>query len=220
MISKELQDFNAVAAARYAAALSPAARAYLHQRGILDDTIKRFALGSVDGSFHEHSDYRGRISVPYITKLGGVQGFKFRRVGDGEGPKYLSNHMPTRLYNTLAFEQAEMVGYIAICEGESDTWTLDGECGIPAVGVPGVDTWASHPEWPLLFDGFKKVLFFGDADQPGSIAAASSGKFKAKVLGKIEQAFPVQLPAGVKDVNECFVKYGRTAIRKAAGLDG
>lgn len=216
MIPKELQDFNAVAAARYVTAMAnPAcvARTYLNSRGISDATIDKFKLGYVDGSIAEHQDYRGRISVPYITKLGGVQGFKFRRVGDGEGTKYLTNHMPTRLYNTLAFERAEALGYIAVVEGESDTWTLDGECGIPAVGIPGVDTWAAHPEWPLLFDGFKKVLFFGDPDEAGN-------KLKGKVLRDIEQAYPVSFDfAPGKDVNEVFVKFGRGAIRKAAGLD-
>jgi DNA primase len=211
MISKEQAEFNAIAAARYMAALSPVARAYLNGRGISDDTIAKFKLGEVDGSFPEHGDYEGRISVPYITRLGGVQGFKFRRVGDDPngGSKYLTNHMPTRLYNSLAFERAEQAGYIAICEGESDTWTVDGECGIPAVGVPGVDTWKSHPEWRLLFDGFRKVLFFGDQDDAGD-------KLKAQVLRDIEQAYAVQVTG--KDVNESYLKHGRDAIRAAAGV--
>lgn len=212
MIPKELADFNAVAAARYMAAMSPVTRAYLNERGISDETISKFKLGEVDGSIAEHQDYRGRISVPYITKLGGVQGFKFRRVGDGTTAKYLAS-MPIRLYNTLAFERAETLGYIGVCEGESDAWTLDGECGIPTIGIWGAEGWTGHPEYPLLFDGFRKVLFFGDPDEAGN-------KLKSKVLNSIEQAYAVSFSfAPDLDVNECFVKYGRNAIRKAAGLD-
>lgn len=212
MIPKELQDFNAVAAARYMGAMSPAAREYLNNRGITDATIAKFKLGTVDGSVPEHADYRGRISVPYITKLGGVQGFKFRRVGDGTAAKYLAN-MPIRMYNTLAFERAEALGYIAICEGESDTWTLDGECGIPTIGIWGVEGWSGHPEYVPNFDGFKRVLFFGDPDEAGN-------KLKARVLKDIEQAYPVTFDfAPGKDVNEVFQKFGRSAIRQAAGVD-
>jgi DNA primase len=211
MISQEQAEFNAVAAARYMSTLSPEAMAYLNGRGISGHTIAQFKLGQVDGSFPEHSDFEGRISVPYLTKLGGVQRFKFRRVGDGEGSaKYLTDYSPHRLYNTLAFERAEALGYIAICEGESDTWTVDGECGIPAVGIPGSDTWKSHPEWRLLFDGFRRVMFFNDPDTAGS-------KLKDQVLRDVEQAFAVNLDDSV-DVNSVYQAKGREFIRAAAGV--
>lgn len=210
MISQEVAEFNAIAAARYMSTLGPAARSYLNGRGISDQTIAQFKLGEVDGSFPEHADFEGRISVPYLTKLGGVQRFKFRRIGDGGTAKYLTDYSPHRLYNTLAFERAEQLGYIAITEGESDCWTVDGECGMPCVGIPGIEAWKPHPEWRLLFDGFRRVIFFGDPDEAGD-------KLKAMILKDIEQAYAVTLD-GLNDVNMYYQLNGREAIRNAAGV--
>lgn len=211
MIPAEVAEVNAVAAARYLVAMTSPVRSYLNGRGISDATILKFKLGEVDGSFPEHSDALGRISVPYVTRLGGIQGFKFRRPNDeSEQSKYISNNMPTRLYNVLAFEEAEQLGLIAVTEGESDCWTLDGECGIPTVGIPGADTWKAHPEWKLLFDGFGKVLFFADPDEPGD-------KLKSQVLRDLDNAYSIALD-GKHDVNEYFKLNGREAVRAAAGV--
>lgn len=199
-------------AAAYHAALVPGSLAhdYLRGRKISEESIGLFQLGVVDGSYPDHSDFTGRISVPYITKLGGVKGFKFRRVGEDEyQPKYLADYMPTRLYNPLAFERAEQLGYIALCEGEADTWTVDGECGIPAVAFPGVDTWKQHKEWPCLFDGLHRVIVFRHMDDAGDKAARW-------IRERLDHSIIVSLP--LKDVNLTYLQYGREFIREAAGV--
>ncbi|TVZ01238.1 hypothetical protein EAS64_33710 [Trebonia kvetii] len=117
--------------------------------------------------------------------------------------------MPTRIYNPMAFEAAEKLGYIGISEGEFDAVILTTECGIPTVGVPGVDTWAKHKEWRLLFDGFESVLIFRDQDEPGL-------KLAQRIMSDVNNARVVNLPG--KDPNETFLKHGREAIRHAAGL--
>ena len=72
---------------------------------------------------------------------------------------------PTRLYNTLAMDRADELGYVAVCTGEINTITLDHPCGIPAVGVPGDETWRKHPEWRRMFAGYSRVLVFPDDDE-------------------------------------------------------
>lgn len=200
-------------AERYHAALvdgSPAL-SYLLGRGISQRSIDLFRLGVVTDEFPEHRDFSGRISVPYDTPLGGVKGFKFRRVGDDDSvAKYVSDYMPTRLYNPAALGRAEQLGYIALNEGESDTWTVDGECGIPAVGFPGIETWKQHKEWPHLFDGFDRVIVFRDMDDAGEKAARW-------IRDRLDNALVVSLP--LKDVNLTYLKYGREFVRNAAGID-
>lgn len=213
ILSAEAREKLSEQAAWYHLALydTPSALAYLTGRGLSQDLIAHFQLGVVDERYLEHADLVGRISIPYVTKLGGVVGFKFRRPNDDDdGSKYLSNHMSTRLYNTLAFERAEQLGFIAIAEGEFDAMILTAECGIPAVGVPGVDTWKSHPEWPLLFDGFTRVLVFRDQDEAGE-------KLARRIDADLESAVIINLPA--KDVNKTFLEYGSELIRSAAGFD-
>jgi len=214
MLSEESRESLGMLAERYHGALmrpeGSLALSCLSGRGISGTVIGSFRLGVVDGSEPDHAEYEGRISIPYVTKLGGVVGFKFRAIEDDGSPKYLSNHMPVRIYNPLAFERAEQLGYIGITEGEFDAMIATAECGIPSVGVPGVDTWKSHPEWRLLFDGFPRVLVFKDQDEPGE-------KLANRIIADIDTAVAVSLP--LKDVNATFLEYGAELIRKAAGLD-
>jgi DNA primase len=169
-----------------------------------------YRLGVVDGSIPEHASYLGWISIPYLTRLGGTVQIKFRRLDGGE-PKYMNSGGPARLYNTMALDKAEQLGYVAICEGEFDAIILDGLCGIPAVGVPGVDTWGSRPEWRELFTGFSKVLVFHDQDEKGQ-----GMKLASRILRELDSASLVSLPG--KDVNETYLSHGAATIREAAGL--
>jgi DNA primase len=115
---------------------------------------------------------------------------------------------PPRPYNTLALDRADSLGYVALCEGEFDAIILDGLCGIPAVAIPGVNTWASRPEWREIFQGYSRVLMFADPDEPGQ-------KLAARILRDLDTARLVALPG---DVNETFLSHGPDKIREAAGL--
>lgn len=184
------------------------ARNYLLGRGITSAEESVYRLGVVDGSIPEHASFTGWISIPYLTRLGGVVQLKFRRPDGGE-PKYMGPAGPPRLYNTLALDKAERLGYVAVCEGELDAIILDGLCGIPAVGIPGVDTWGSRPEWREIFTGFSKVLIFADQDKPGQ-------KLASRILRELDTASLVSLPA--KDCNEAYLSVGADGIRRAAGV--
>jgi DNA primase len=163
----------------------------------------------VDGGIPEHAASTGWISIPYLTRLGGVVQLKFRRLS-GDGPKYLGSGGQPRIYNTMALDLADQLGYVAICEGEFDALILDAYCGIPAVGIPGVDTWASRPEWREIFAGYSRVLVFADPDEPGQ-------KLASRVLRDLDTAHLVALPGA--DVNETYLAKGADYIREAAGVE-
>ena len=209
-LSDELRASLESAAKTYQAALpgDSQAQSYLLGRGIDGIAQGAFRLGVVDGSIPEHESFAGWICIPYLTRLGGVVQLKFRRLDGGE-PKYMSTGGAPRLYNTMALEQADQLGYVALCEGEFDAIILTGLCGIPAVGIPGVDTWGSRPEWREIFTGFSRVLVFPDQDEPGQ-------KLATRILRDLDTAHVVSLPA--KDVNQAYLECGADKIRELAGL--
>lgn len=211
--SDELRKSLDSAAKAYQAALTLGARGYLHGRGIGNEAIARYRLGIVDGSVTDHADYAGMISIPYLTRLGGVNGLKFRQAHECtetcEHQKYLTPY-PTRLYNPIALDQADRLGYVAITEGEFDAVVLDLYCEIPAVGIPGVETWKKHPEWKELFRGYDRVFMFNDNDEPGRDLAKA-------VTRDLDNAHMVTLSAG-KDVSAAFMASGAEQIRKEANV--
>jgi DNA primase len=215
-LSDELRQSLELAASRYQAAIhldvptlpdSPAL-SYLLGRGISRAAADAYHLGVVDGSIPEHAPYTGWISIPYLTRLGGVVQIKFRRLS-GDGPKYVGSGGSPRLYNTPALDRADSLGYVALCEGEFDAIILDALCGIPAVAIPGVDTWASRPEWREIFQGYSRVLVFADQDEPGR-------KLASRILHDLDTAQLVSLPA--KDVNDAFLQFGAGKIKELAGV--
>jgi len=126
----------------------------------------------------------------------GVVDIRFRAI-NGEEPKYMG--MPgteTRLYNVKALQQAG--NFIAVCEGEIDAITLHYKCGVPAVGVPGANSWKRHYT-KLLLD-FETVYVFADGDQPGS-------DFAKKLAKELSGVIVINMPDG-QDVNSIYNMYG------------
>lgn len=195
----------------YREGISAETVSYLLSRGLSDQAIASFQLGTVSGG-GEHSQYRGMLSIPYLTPLAGCVGFKFRAAhtctDDCGHPKYITPY-PTRLYNTSAFDEGERLGHIGVCEGEFDAMILSAMCGIPTVGVPGVETWTAHKSWPLLFQGFGRVLVFQDFDEPGL-------KLARRILADVTAAELVDMEGLGSDVNEIFLAYGAESIREVA----
>jgi DNA primase len=151
--------------------------------------------------------YEGWISIPYITANGGCVGFKFRRIDDGK-PKYGSpTGQKAHLYNVA--DVLPLSPYIVICEGELDAVITSGMVGIPAVGVPGVQSWKPH--FPKLFTGYETVYVVGDNDikEDGSNPGAD---FSKRVANEIVNSQIVTLPAGM-DINDYYLAYGADATR-------
>lgn len=184
------------------------AQAYLVSRGLTPEVASTFRLGSVPSDVPGYEQYAGRLAIPYITPTGVVD-IRFRSIDDGGvpgGPKYLSRSGGSgHLYNTVDLFRPE--DYIAICEGEIDTITCHA-AGIPAVGLPGANSWKPH--WHRAFTDYVKVFVFCDGDEPGR----ELGK---KIRQTVDEAVPIHLPDG-EDVNSLVLKYGAGELRRRAGL--
>ena len=152
-------------------------------------------LGVVLEPLTGHEAYLNRLSIPYITRSGVVD-IRFRSMDLSE-PKYMGMAgATTHLYNVSAFFRA--TSFISICEGEIDTLTLDTVCGIPSVGVPGVNNWKKH--YTRLLQDFDKVFLFADGDNAGS----DFGKSLSRELGNL---VVVNMPEG-EDVNSMYRLHG------------
>ena len=138
-----------------------------------------------------HEAYINRLSIPYITRSGVVD-IRFRSM-DASEPKYMGlSGATTHLYNVAAFFKA--TSYICISEGEIDAITLNFACGIPAVGVPGVNNWKKH--YTRLFADFDKVFLFADGDSAGN-------EFGRSLAREMNNLVIVNMPEG-EDVNSMY----------------
>lgn len=153
-------------------------------------------LGVVVDPLPGQEHVANRLSIPYVTPTGVVD-LRFRAMGPEE-PKYIGMAgTETRLFNVQALQYAHDT--IAICEGEIDTITLDKLCGIPAVGVPGVNNWKQH--YSRLMSDFETIYVFADGDQPGvDFAAMLSKEFGNTIV--------IKMPEG-EDINSMYLKYGK-----------
>jgi DNA primase len=178
-------------AAKYYHSALAEAEEYLAGRGITMEQATRARLGVVLEPLTGHEAYLNRLAIPYITRSGVVD-IRFRSMDLSE-PKYMGMAgATTHLYNVGAFFRA--TSYISICEGEIDTITLDTVCGIPAVGVPGVNNWKKH--YTRLLQDFDKVFLFADGDSAG----ADFAKSLSRELGNL---VVVSMPEG-EDVNSMY----------------
>ena len=168
---------------------------YLASRGLSLTDANTVRLGLVAEPLPGHEQFTGRLSIPYITPSGVVD-IRFRSIGPQE-PKYMG--MPgvqTKLYNVNALLTAE--NYIAVTEGEIDAITLNYKCGIPAIGVPGANSWKRH--YSRLLQDFEKVFVFADGDQPGQ-------DFAKKVTQEVNGVTTIHMPEG-HDVNSTYLIHG------------
>jgi len=171
------------------------AEAYLKNRGIPIEVARLAQYGVVEEPEVGHEAFKGRLSIPYITKSGVVD-LRFRSLHPAVEPKYMGlTGVETRMYNVLDIEKA--TDFIGVCEGELDTITMSGCIGIPCVGVPGANSWKKH--YTRLLADFERVFVFADGDQPGTEFARSLARELPVTI--------VQLPDG-QDVNSMFVQEG------------
>lgn len=196
------------AVSSYASSLwdSPALDYLMDERGFSVETIKHFRLGFVAEAKEGHEAFTGMVSIPYLAPAG-VAAVRFRNLG--QGAKYLQESgSRSPLFNVRDLHHPE--AHVAICEGEFDAITLSGECGIPAVAIPGVDAWrANEAVWRRLFEDWTRVFVVMDPDEPGQKVA----KAIMKRVGS--DATNVVLPA---DINDTFLAHGREFIRERLGL--
>jgi DNA primase len=186
------------------------AATYLAGRGITKDAAVTRRLGYVapGNALIGQEQYEGRLVIPYLSPAGVVD-IRFRNTDPAsEAPKYMGRPgVETLMYGVLAFQRDTDI--IAVCEGEMDALVLEELVGIPAVGVPGANSWKSY-YW-RCFEDYSKVFVFADGDQAGR-------DFAKRVAQSVDQTVIVQMPEG-HDVNSLFVAEGAESLRKRAGLE-
>jgi DNA primase len=211
MLSQGQEKLLQEAAHHYAQAISDRALGYLAGRGISEETAARFRLGTITDPIEGHQGYEGWLAIPYFTALDLCVGFKFRRLDDGK-PKYGAPvGQKSHLFNVVATLSATKS--IVICEGEFDAIIMEANCGIPAVGVPGVAAW--KPYYQKLFNGFDIVYVVGDNDvkEDGTNPGA---EFSRRVASEISNSQIVTLPPGL-DITDFYLANGKEATANLVG---
>lgn len=172
---------------------------YLAGRGISLDFADAEMLGYVEDPLPGQEQFRGRLSIPYVTRAG-VVNLKFRALEDGQEPKYLNlSGFETNLYLVSSF--FDNSDFICVAEGEIDALSLR-QAGLPAVGVPGVKAW--KPFYRRCFEDYPEIWVFCDGDEPGrDFGTFLAGEIKAR---------SILMPNG-EDVNSMLVKEGKEWIR-------
>lgn len=197
---------------RYSEALEGSEAAdYLEGRGFTLEVAQSFQLGFVADPLEGHERFRGRIAIPYLTPSGTV-GMRFRYAHDDLAEnenKYDSDQgQRTALYNVPDLHKTDP--WIAICEGEPDTWTMSGVVGVPAVGIPGVKHWLQKGAvWGRLFQDYESVFVLMDPDEAGR-------KIIREITDQVENPIVIDLPA---DVNDTVKKKGADWLLHQMGLD-
>lgn len=196
--SQSQKDFMWTAASRYRENIqgSPAAE-YLESRKL--PVMSQFGLGYVKDPLPGHEMYEGCLSIPYMRYSAwsgwSAVSIRFRRLDDVT-PKYMTiagDH--ARLFNTNALNNYSVD--MSITEGELDAITAT-LAGVPAVGMPGAQTW--KPFMAELFLGYRYVNILADGDDPGM-------DFARQVAKTLPNSRIIQMPTGL-DVNSMVVSQG------------
>lgn len=167
---------------------------YLESRGLSPEFASGERLGYVEDPLPGQEQFRGRLSIPYVTRAG-VVNLKFRRLEEDGSPKYLNlPGFETNLYHVESFFTHSE--FICVTEGEIDALSLV-SASLPAVGVPGVKAWKRF--YTRCFEDWPTIFAFADGDEPG--------RDFANFLAKEIKARPIFLPNG-EDVNSMLVQEG------------
>lgn len=193
---------------------SPAAE-LLADRGLYVPETKSFGLGYVADPLSGHEPYRGRLAIPYYRDGPNgpfVVSMRFRCSVKGcrcpDHPKYLSTPGDdVWLFNTPVL--LEDTASVAICEGELDAISAS-VCGVPAVGLPGAESW--QPYFASLFAGYESVFILADGDAAGK-------KFANTVAKTLTNSKIIPCGDG-DDVNSEMIKFGREHIAKKVRTRG
>ncbi len=108
------------------------------------------------------------LRIPYHSPDGSETAVRYRlaleKSGEGDLRFKWRSGSKTSLYGLEHLEEARKAGYMMLVEGESDAHTF-WHHGIPALGIPGADTW--KPQWADHLEGVERVYAVVEPDGGG-----------------------------------------------------
>jgi DNA primase len=158
--------------------------------------------------------FRGRVMFPLCDRRGKVLGFGARKLGEGEGPKYLNSpenavfHKGQNVYAAdIARVHAARAQQVILCEGYTDVIALH-QAGIRnAVGLMGT---ALTPEQVIELQRLAPVVLLAlDADSAGQEAMLKAAQVAA---GRGVELRVIPLPKGA-DPADVVQRDGASAMR-------
>ena len=175
-----IRSYYTKLAAYYHACLTPKARDYLHSRGISDRSISENLIGYCPSGAHSvyqepiareagiagsgnASVLAGRVIFPYVVN-GQVVDLRGRSLDPDEETRYKGPYGRARFrgadewpYMPVATHRGENSLPVVVTEGEIKA-LLCAQSGIPAVSVPGINSW----KWRLrsLYSTRQRVIVF------------------------------------------------------------
>jgi archaellum biogenesis ATPase FlaH/5S rRNA maturation endonuclease (ribonuclease M5) len=170
---------------------------YIKLRGITEETIKKFNLGT----------YEGHIAFPYY-KYEVPIGYKIRKPLKNPGKPKMRSITGSKpyLYN---IQNIELGSELIICEGEFDCMIID-QCGYPnvvSVGA-GANSLSSMVEQAREFlDKFEILIIVSDNDEAGQ----NMDQFFVEEFGDKAKLIDKKLYKR-KDINEEYILYGKDKI--------
>lgn len=196
---------------------------YLKQRGVNDQSIKKYLLGfapakpvvlswlTKQGFSVEEARVAGspdrftnRIMFPFHDPIGNIIGFSGRAIGDDQQPKYLHTaetalfHKSQYIYGLHQARQAiKTTGSVVIVEGQLDV-ILSSQAGIESV-VCMSGTALTDQQIRILSRYTDTVLLSYDADSAGQKATDDVIR-RLVSMGRTVKA--LVLPSGFKDAGE------------------
>jgi len=131
------------------------------------------------------------IVIPYYNQDGQEIATRYRISLAGSDKFRWAKNSKVQLYGLWRLAEAKAAGYVILVEGESDSQTL-WHYGLPALGIPGADTW--RKEWAAYLEGLT-VYLWQEPDGGGEAFAHRIGE-------SLPAARVMVPPAGCKDISE------------------
>jgi hypothetical protein len=157
----------------------------------------------------------GGVVIPYLSREKELAAVQYRYALSGENRfKWRKDDTPI-LYGLWRLDEWASSDTLYLCEGCTDTWTM-WHAGLPALGIPSASTW--KPEWWDELREFQRIVLIPDNDKAG-----------AELVHKLANTVPMelshrvqvlQLPDGVKDVNELWQRENASPERFKEVLAG
>ena len=213
---KPKQKFDAVKSV--SKALTPDGRAWLHDRGISEDTALLYNLTSAVAFFPDLRREGSAIAFPYWTD-GKPFGHKVRCI---EEKAHVCKPALYSLFGIQNVDMTESPNFV-ICEGELDALSMCEAGVLNATSVPNgaasftrvsddADTKAVYSFlWPAKrdIDKAKKIIIAADNDEPGQKLADEL----ARRIGK-HRCWKIDYPEACKDANDVLLKYGPEKLKQ------